>query len=642
MIANSTIERSRRGDLRALKGWTGMCGVVAIFSRKEPIEPGILARATDRLRHRGPDGEGFWISPDRRIGLGHRRLSIIDLATGEQPIASEDGHTRIVVNGEFYGYESIQRELEASGHRLRTRSDSEVALHLYEDLGVECLHRLRGEFAFVLWNETSRTVFAARDRFGIKPLFYAWHNETLFIASEVKALFAAGVPARWDAESFYHALTTAGGQARTLFAGILQIPPGHYMIATQKQVRITQYWDFNFRNERFPPPQRSDEDWATEFRNALDEAVRIRLRADVPVACYLSGGIDSCAVLGLAARHSPRPICAFNISFDDPRFDEKEVAREMAAKAGAEFVTIPVRQDDLADHFADAIEQAETLCHNAHGVAKYLLSRVVRDAGFKVVLTGEGADEILAGYPEFPFDMRPRVGVPVRPNGGLAPLNTVRKRLGFVPFWMETGAAAAQPVQSLMAKQFLERFRRSDCYRTLVSEINVPAQLAGRHPLNQSLYLRAKSRLPNYILTMLSDRMEMAHSIEGRLPFLDHHVVEVMSIQPVSQKIRGTTEKYVLREATRDVVSDTVYRRRKRSFVTPPAMLRRRERLNTLVQDMLRGPALAAIPYLDQRRIVAVLDRLSSFDDRRLMHADRMLMRLASACVLQERFRLAA
>src|SRR5687767_7666275 len=273
-----------------------MCGIVAIFSRQKQIEPRVLKRATDRLRHRGPDGEGFWISPDRRTGLGHRRLSIIDLATGDQPIASEDAHTRIVVNGEFYGYETIQRELEASGHRLRTRSDSEIALHLYEDLGAECLHRLRGEFAFVLWDERSRNVFAARDRFGIKPLFYAWHNETLFIASEVKALFAAGVPARWDAESFYHALTSAGGQARTLFAGILQIPPGHYMIATQKQVRITQYWDFNFRHERFPPPQRSNEDWVAEFRSALDEAVRIRLRADVPVACYLSGGIDSCAV----------------------------------------------------------------------------------------------------------------------------------------------------------------------------------------------------------------------------------------------------------------------------------------------------------------------------------------------------------
>lgn len=618
-----------------------MCGIVAIFSRRKPIEPEVLARATDRLRHRGPDGEGLWISSDRRVGLGHRRLSIIDLATGDQPIVNEETNARIVVNGEFYGYEPIQRELETSGHRLRTRSDSEIALHLYEDLGAECLHRLRGEFAFVLWDERSRTVFAARDRFGIKPLFYAWHDETLYIASEVKALFAAGVPARWDAESFYHALTSAGGQARTLFAGVMQIPPGHYMIATQEQVRISQYWDFDFRDERRPPSRRSDEDWAAELRGALDEAVRIRLRADVPVACYLSGGIDSCAVLGLAARHQHRPIRAFNISFDDPRYDEKEIAREMAAKAGAEFVAVPVRQDELADHFADAIEQAEVICNNAHGVAKYLLSRVVRDAGFKVVLTGEGSDEILAGYPDYRIDITRPAGARTVLNGVVPPLDTVRRRLGFAPFWMEFRAGAAQLMRSFMAKEFLERFPGTDCYSTLISEINVPARLAGRHPLNQALYLGAKSRMPNYVLTMLSDRMEMAHSIEGRLPFLDHHVVEVTTAQPVSQKIRGTTEKYVLREATRDVVSDTVYRRRKHPFSTPPAALQQGKRLNALVQDMLRGPALAAMPYLDQKRIVSLLDQLPSFDDKRLISIDRMLMRFASACVLQERFRLA-
>ncbi len=181
-----------------------MCGIVAFFSRCLTMSEAVLQRATQSLDHRGPDGQRHWMSQDGRVALGHSRLSIIDLTTGDQPIASEDGRTHIVVNGEFYGYEAIQRELEGSGHRLRTRSDSEIALHLYEDLGTQCLHRLRGEFAFVLWDETNRTIFAARDRFGIKPLFYAFHNETLYLASEVKALFAAGVPARWDAESVYH------------------------------------------------------------------------------------------------------------------------------------------------------------------------------------------------------------------------------------------------------------------------------------------------------------------------------------------------------------------------------------------------------------------------------------------------------
>jgi len=181
-----------------------MCGIVALFSRRDPISEAIMERATRSLYHRGPDGQRHWIAPNRRVGLGHARLSIIDLTTGDQPIASEDEKTRIVVNGEFYGYESIQRELERSGHRLRTRSDSEIALHLYEELGAQCLHRLRGEFAFVLWDARNRAIFAGRDRFGIKPLFYAFHEETLYLASEVKALFAAGVPRRWDAESVSH------------------------------------------------------------------------------------------------------------------------------------------------------------------------------------------------------------------------------------------------------------------------------------------------------------------------------------------------------------------------------------------------------------------------------------------------------
>src|SRR5215468_452820 len=354
-----------------------MCGIVALFSRRDPISERVLQRATQSLYHRGPDGQRHWMSPDRRIALGHARLSIIDLTTGDQPIASENEQTRIVVNGEFYGYEAIQAELEKAGHRLRTRSDSEIALHLYEDLGTQCLHRLRGEFAFVLWDETNRTIFAARDRLGIKPLFYAFHNETLYLASEVKALFAAGVPARWDAESLYQSATNGGYQMRTLYDGVFQVPPGHYLLATDRHVQLHRYWDFDYTLANGGEARRSDTDYAAEFREVLEEAVRIRLRADVPVACYLSGGLDSCSVLGLAARHRSDPIRAFTLTFDMGEYDEEPQAREMAAKVGAEFVPIPVRQDDLADHFAAAILQSETFCLNAHGVAKYLLSRAV-------------------------------------------------------------------------------------------------------------------------------------------------------------------------------------------------------------------------------------------------------------------------
>ena len=642
-----------------------MCGIVAFFSRRDPISEGVLQRATQSLYHRGPDGQRHWMSPDGRIALGHARLSIIDLTTGDQPIASEDEQIRIVVNGEFYGYEAIQRELEHSGHRLRTRSDSEIALHLYEDLGSQCLHRLRGEFAFVLWDETNRTIFAARDRFGIKPLFYAFYEETLYFASEVKALFAAGVPARWDAESVYHSVEFGGHPMRTLFDGILQVPPGHYLIATERHVQLHQYWDFDYpRADRAFPP-RSDADYAAEFRQALEEAVRIRLRADVPVGCYLSGGLDSCSVLGLAARHHPEPIRAFTLTFDHADYDEEKEACEMAAKAGAEFFPIPIRQDDLADHFADAILQSETLCVNAHGVAKYLLSRAVRDAGYKVVITGEGSDEILGGYAHFRRDMllynregqdpdvvasllddleklNPVSRGLLLPHGEPGPLHGVKRLLGFVPSWIETFSARSVKMRALLTGNFLETFGQREGFHAFFSDVDVRGQLAGRDPLNQSLYLWAKTGLPTYILTMLGDRMEMAHSIEGRVPFLDHHVVEVLCSQPVSQKIRGITEKFVLREAVRDVISDTVYRRQKHPFLSPPATLNPKQRLSSFVQDTLRGPVLASIPYFDQKKVVGLLDSLQTMDEGARVANDQVLMLLVSACVLHEGFHLAA
>jgi len=640
-----------------------MCGIVAMFSRSRPVSPAVLESATQRLYHRGPDGQRHWISSDERVGLGHARLSIIDLATGDQPIASEDGRKHIIVNGEFYDYESTQRKLERAGHHLRTRSDSEIALHLYEDLGVQCLNELRGEFAFVLWDENHRTLFAARDRFGIKPLFYAIHRETLYLASEVKALFAAGVPARWDADSVAQATEFGSHQVRTLFDGIFQVPPGHYLIATERHIELNQYWDFNYPPRDSAALRRSGAEYAEEFRHVLDEAVRLRLRADVPVGCYLSGGLDSCSVLGLAATHRSDPIRAFTLTFDRPDYDEEKEAREMASKVGADFFPIPIRQDDLADNFADAIQQSETFCFNAHGVAKYLLSRAVRDAGYKVVITGEGSDEILGGYAHFRRDMvlynrdgqdtaeattlleelerlNPVSRGLLLPHGAAKPLENVKRVLGFVPSWIETFSARAAKMLPLWHEDFAEQYGSRESYHALLSGIDVRGQLSGRDAVHQSLYLWSKTLLPGYILNMLGDRMEMAHSVEGRVPFLDHRVVEVLCSQPVHQKIHGMTEKYVLREAVRDVITETVYKRQKHPFLSPPATLNPKEKLSALVNDTLRGQVLASIPFFDQKKVVTLLDSLNAMDEGARVANDQVLMILVSACVLQERFGL--
>ena len=473
-----------------------MCGIVAMFSRRGPVSRDRLQRATQALHHRGPDGQRIWISPDGTVGLGHARLSIIDLTTGDQPIASEDGREHIVVNGEFYGFEAIQRELEQKGHRLRTRSDSEIALHLYQDLGTHALHRLRGEFAFVLWDQTHRTLFAGRDRFGIKPLFYAVHDGTLFLASEVKALFAAGVPARWDIESVHNSIDLGGSPIRTLFEGVFQVPPGHYLLATERHLQLARYWDFDYPVAASRGTPRSDEEYAEEFREKLDEAVRIRLRADVPVGCYLSGGLDSCAVLGLAAPHHPEPIRAFTLTFDRGDYDEGPIAKEMAARVGAEFYPIPIRQDDLADNFADATAQSEMLCLNAHGVAKYMLSRAVRDAGYKVVVTGEGSDEILGGYAHFRRDMllyntegQDPAEIPgmlaaleaanpvsrgiLLAHGESAPMEGVKRILGTVPSWFEVFSARAVKMHPLFTPAIRKRFAGKETYRDLLSSLDV-------------------------------------------------------------------------------------------------------------------------------------------------------------------------
>ena len=642
-----------------------MCGIVGVFSSGARVSEESLRRATRSLFHRGPDGERAWICADGRVGLGHARLSIIDLENGSQPIASEDGRSQIVVNGEFYGYEAIQRELERSGHRLRTRSDSEIALHLYQDFGPQCLHQLRGEFAFIIWDSTHRTLFAARDRFGIKPLFYAFHNETLYLASEVKALFAAGVPARWDAEAVAQSVELGNSPLRTLFDGVFQVPPGHYLLASDRHFQLVPYWDFNYPRIGEQAPRRSDSEYVAEFRHVFEEAVRLRLRADVPVACYLSGGLDSCAVLGLAARYCSAPVRAFTLSFDRHDYDEEPQAREMAALAGAQFTSIPIRQEDLAEHFVESVVQAETFCLNAHGVAKYLLSRAVRDAGLKVVLTGEGSDEILAGYAHFRRDMllhnsdgqdpaavakllqeleqiNPASRGLLLPHGESLPFPGVKRLLGFLPSWMETFGARSFKFRELLAADFLEGFAEREPYHALFGGLDLQGQLLGRPAVHQSLYLWSKTFLPSYILTTLGDRMEMAHSVEGRVPFLDHHVVETIRSQPVNLKIRGMTEKYVLREAVRDVITDTIYRRQKHPFMSPPATLDPKGKLHELVQDRLRGRALASMPFFDQTKVIGLLDRIASMDESARVANDQILMLLTSACVLQERFRLAA
>ena len=620
----------------------------------------LVALALRTLHHRGPDGHGVWTSPQGQVVLGHTRLSIIDLRTGDQPIANEDKSAWIVANGEFYDYERVQRELERGGHQLRTRSDSEIALHLYEDFGTQCVHHLRGEYAFVLWDERSRKLIAVRDRYGVKPLYYARHQGVLYIASEMKALFAAGVPARWDAEAVYFSVGFMP-PGRTQFEGVHSVPPGYYLTAAEHDVALTQYWDTNYPATQDCGPVLSDAEYIEGFRSVLDEAVRLRLRADVPVGCYLSGGLDSCAVLGLAAKHRSDPIRAFTLRFDHEDYDEGAIAQEMASKVGADWEPIPISQQSLADNFSDAIYYGESPCVNAHFVGKYLLSRAVRDAGFKVVLTGEGSDEILAGYAHFLQDMLNHDSADQDPAehqrlvAALAEANKVsqgillsnrqsagsllmRRLLGFMPAMFMPFFANRRRVGPVFNADYFAPFRDLDRASLLLNNLDVKGRLNGRARLHQSLYLWSKTLLPGYILTLLGDRMEMAHSIEGRVPFLDHKVGEFLMKAPVNLKIRGTTEKFILREATRDVITDTVYRRQKHPFLSPPDGSGVPSKMATLIQDTLRSKVVDSVPFLNAAAVRGLANRLGKMKSAEREHIDPDLMRLISQIILHERF----
>lgn len=619
-----------------------MCGIVAMFSKGEPISTEALAKATQQLSYRGPDKQSQWIAAHQQVGLGHTRLSIIDLTTGDQPIANEDGQLHVIVNGEFYDFERIRCELKQKGYRFSTCSDSEIVLHLYEEFGTQCLHHLRGEFAFILWDESKQLLFAARDRFGIKPLFYTMVGEILYLASEAKALFAAGVPARWDHESFFQQLFLYANQDRTLFAGVYQVPPGHYLMATRHGVELVRYWDLDYPRDDDLKPRSTNTEYIEQIRHKLEEAVKIRLRADVPVGSFLSGGLDSSAVLGIAAKHSSQPVRAFTVTFDEPGYDEEAIARETAARVGADFQPILLKQSDFADHITDAIWHAETLDTNSRGVARYLQSRVVHDSGYKVILSGDGSDEIFAGYGHVKQDLRlnhtKQELENALPNSTPAFFASVQQTLGFVPSWLKNVAVDRAFLPVLLAPDYALKFDQQDVYRLFLEQFDFPGQLAGRNPTIQSLYLWSKSILPNY--SLFAERLEMAHAVEIRVPFLDHHLFELVREIPVSMLTHGMQEKYLLREAARPFLTDTVYHRPKHPFTAPPATLTSNNRLYTLMQESLRSSVMASIPFFDQKTVIALLDKLPTMTERQRIAIDSTLLILLSTYILHTQYHL--
>ncbi len=635
-----------------------MCGLFGAYSREKPIEHAVVARGLEALRHRGPDGEGVFFSPDARVALGHVRLAVIDRETGAQPIENETGDVVAIVNGELYDFERQRRELEARGHRFRTRSDSELVVHLWEEHGEGMLAHLRGEFALILWDARDRTLLAARDPFGVRPLVFTTHEGTLWLASEAKALFAIGVPARWDHASFHQAAQMQYPLPdRTMFRDVRQLAPGERLRARGSTLEIARYVDLDYprEGERRERDERDEHDEladATNFRAVLEEATRLRLRADVPIAFQLSGGIDSTAVAALGARASGAPIDAFTLSFTDDAdgYDESTIAEESARFFGARWHPVRATAQQLAGAFVTAVRHGEGLAINGHLAAKLLLARAVRAAGFRVVLTGEGADEVLAGYAHLRQDLlgvggdrrllddnRASAGL-MLPDGEGLPLDAVRARLGFVPTFLAAKATLGRRLEPLLSAQHRRAFAGVDAFAVFLDapSLDVEGQLRGRHVVDQSLYLWSKTALAGYILRTLGDGMEMASGIEGRLPFLDPLVFKHVRALPIDLKIRDGVEKHVLREAMRGLVPERVRVRQKHPFLAPP-----NRHLDELLHDRLRSASFATLPFFDARAMRALLDDVPTMTAAERRVLEPVLMLALTTSILGETFGLA-
>ena len=567
----------------------GICGILTVDSGLIP-DRRLLERMRETIAHRGPDGAGLHVAPG--VGLGHRRLSIVDVAHGQQPMYSADRRFVIVYNGEVFNHPMLQPELEAAGVRYRTRSDTETVLHLFERLGERAVERMRGMFAFAIWDSLERRLFLARDRYGVKPLYYAHRPDgTLIFGSEIKALLPAlGDRAVLNREALpdFLANHAPSGEA-TLFAGIRRLPPGHSLIWQDGRISLRQYWDVHFAEARPAPAPGSAAERALigEYRGRFTEAVRLRLMSDVPLGMFLSGGIDSAAITATMATLVKEPIRTFSVAFAEREANELEYARLVATAYRTEHREVLVSPEQFFAELPRLVWHEDEPIAHPSSIALYFVSQLA-SRHVKVVLTGEGSDETLAGYNRY------------RVTEYNARLGALYER--FLPRHARRalrGVLAALPVTSRLrqraARTFLMRrpdldelyfdnfavFGREAQRELLLPELRAElgaidpyaayhaalARVAGKPLVSRLLYADVKTYLQE--LLMKQDQMSMAASIESRVPFLDHPLTEWVAALPPTMKLRGTTTKWILRQAMQGRLPPRILERRKMGFPVP-------------------------------------------------------------------------
>jgi asparagine synthase (glutamine-hydrolysing) len=618
-----------------------MCGVGGILNLagRPPPDPLALERMASAQRHRGPDGWGVY--RDARCGLTHVRLSIIDLATGAQPLSNETGTLWISFNGEIFNYVELREGLVALGHTFRTRSDTEVIVHAFEEWGDGCFARFNGQWALALWDEARGRLTLSRDRLGVRPLHLCEHDGRLLFASEVKGLYAADptLPRALDPAGLAEAFTFwSPVPPRTPFAGITELRPGTVRTyEANGAIRDVAYWQARYPldGERERVFGGSLGEAAEAVRAALTEATRLRMvRADVPVGCYLSGGLDSSLVAALAARAAPR-FSTFSLRFSDAEYDETPWQRRMAERLGTDHRDIVVSRADVASAFPEVVLHAERpLLRTAPGPLS-LLARLVRESGIKVVLTGEGADELFAGYDLF-REAKIRRFWARQPSSRCRPLLLERlypylsrspvaqramsrrffgrdlahaDRAGFGHALRWDSAAA---LQRLFAPAVRESLAGVDVRAELLGDL--PAEFARWSPLAQDQYLEIRTLLSGYLLSSQGDRMLMAHSVEGRFPFLDRDVIALAEALPASHKLRRLDEKHVLKRAARGLVPDAIAGRKKQPYRAPDALAFCGGAIPRWVDELLAPEAIRAAGVFDPALVGALWGKCRDHD----------------------------
>ena len=624
-----------------------MCGICGTLNLTKPhkIDVDLLKRMTSAISHRGPDEFGIYKGSD--IGMAHARLSIIDLKGGQQPMHNEDRTLWIVFNGEIFNYIELKEELLKKGHKFYTKTDTEVLIHLYEEKGEEFLNELNGQFAFAIWDSKAKRLMLARDRLGIRPLFYTAVDGSLLFASEVKAIF---LDERVERELDIYGLDQlftfwATIAPRTAFKDISELAPAHYLIAEKGSIAVKRYWEPDFYSESDSRDVRDEDVYAEQLLDLLKDSIRLRLRADVPVAAYLSGGLDSSLIAALVKKYFNNKLKTFSVSFSDRNFDESGFQRQMAEHLGTEHKSVNCDYSDIGKIMPQVVWHAEKPLIRTAPAPLFLLSGLVRRNNIKVVLTGEGADEILGGYDIF-REAKIRRFWAGNPDSKFRPL-LMRKLYSYIPNWPKTTSAFLEGfyrnhLSKTDSKYYshLPRWDTTSRIKTLFSrelknrlagynsegemDEHLPARFTRWDNLSRAQHIEIITLLSGNLLSSQGDRMMMANSVEGRFPFLDYRVVEFCAKLPPQLKLKTMNEKYLLKKIAKPYLPKEICERKKQAYRAPESASFFNGGSDSYLDELLSAENLEKTGYFEPGIVANLINKCKAADTNLLSARDNM------------------